>query len=69
LTNASKVKECLSTIKGIDAQLSSLALESLDQQAQAVFHQAMLTVEQIKQDLQVRLLEIELKNHQTNGLN
>ncbi|MFL6563282.1 MAG: DUF1657 domain-containing protein [Bacillus sp. (in: firmicutes)] len=44
MTIASNVKQCLSSIKGIEAQLSSFALNSLDKDAQAIFHEASLTI-------------------------
>jgi hypothetical protein len=59
VTIASSVKQCLSTIKGAEAQLSSFALNSLDKDAQATFNNAMLTVGEVKKDLQYRVLELE----------
>jgi hypothetical protein len=52
VTIASNVKQCLSSIKGIEAQLSSFALNSLDKDAQAIFHEASLTIGDVKYDLQ-----------------
>jgi hypothetical protein len=59
VTIASNVKQCLSTLKGIEAQLSSFALNSLEKDAQATFHEAALTIGEIKKDLQYRVLELE----------
>lgn len=67
MTIASNVKQCLSTIKGIEAQLSSFALNSLDKDAQVTFNDAMLTVEEIKKDLQYRVLELERHEPQYIG--
>ncbi|WP_042455657.1 DUF1657 domain-containing protein [Neobacillus dielmonensis] len=55
------IKQCLVTLKGIESQLSLFALNSLDQEAQTIFHESMMTVEKIKKDLQNYLLDQELK--------
>lgn len=67
MTVASNVKQCLSTIKGIEAQLSSLALNSLDDEAKAIFHETALTMDTIKKDLQYRVLELERHEPQYKG--
>jgi hypothetical protein len=59
MTNAASIRQCLANMKGIEAQLSSLALNSLDKGAQEVFHESMITVASIKKDLQTRILELE----------
>ena len=59
MTIAASVKQCLSSIKGIEAQLSSLALNSIDEGAKDVFHETMLTIVDVKKDLQKRVLELE----------
>ncbi|MEH7255504.1 DUF1657 domain-containing protein [Neobacillus niacini] len=59
MTIAANVKQCLSSIKGIEAQLSSLALNSVDEGAKDVFHETMLTIVDVKKDLQKRVLELE----------
>jgi hypothetical protein len=59
MTIASSVKQCLATMKGIEAQLSSLALNSLESDAKEVFHESMLTISSVKKDLQTRVLELE----------
>jgi hypothetical protein len=61
LTVASNVNQSLATIKGIEAQLSTLALNSLDNEAQKTFHAAMLTIGEVKKDLLERknILEFE----------
>jgi hypothetical protein len=64
VTIASNVKQCLSTIKGIEAQLSSFALNSLDEDAQAIFHEAALTIGEVEKDLQYRVLELERREPQ-----
>ncbi|CAH2714228.1 hypothetical protein BACCIP111895_01389 [Neobacillus rhizosphaerae] len=67
MTVASNVMQCLSTIKGIEAQLSSLALNSLEEEAKAVFHETALTIANVKKDLQYRVLELERQEPQYKG--
>ncbi len=67
MTIAANVKQCLSTIKGIEAQLSSLALNSLDEEAKAIFHETSLTIGDVKKDLQYRVLELERNEPQYKG--
>ncbi|WP_066061835.1 DUF1657 domain-containing protein [Neobacillus soli] len=64
MTIASNVKQCLSSIKGIEAQLASLALNSLDKESKVIFHETMLTIEDVKKDLQYRVLELERQEPQ-----
>jgi hypothetical protein len=67
LTVASNVKQCVATIKEIEAQLSTLALTSLDEEAKRVFHETTLIVEDVKKDLQKRVLELERLEPQYKG--
>ncbi|XJZ28978.1 DUF1657 domain-containing protein [Bacillota bacterium Lsc_1132] len=67
MTIASSVKQLLSTTKGIKSQLSSLALNSLDEEAKRVFHETMLTVEEIQDDLQARSDQLERLEPQYKG--
>lgn len=62
MSNAASIKQCLVNLKGIEAQLSSLALNSVDTSAQEVFHQSMLTISTVKNDLQTQVLELERLN-------
>lgn len=59
MTVASNVKQCVATIKDIEAQLSSLALTSLDEEAKKVFHETTLIMGDVKKDLMKRVLELE----------
>ncbi|NMD69925.1 DUF1657 domain-containing protein [Bacillus sp. DNRA2] len=45
------VQQTLATVKGIESQLSTLAINSIDPKTQQIFHEAMLVVQDIKQDL------------------
>ncbi|MEH7106715.1 MULTISPECIES: DUF1657 domain-containing protein [Bacillaceae] len=67
MTVASNVKQTLATIKSIEAQLSMLALNSLEDEAKTVFHETMLTVGNIKKDLQYRVYELERQEPQYQG--
>ncbi|MFO1444836.1 DUF1657 domain-containing protein [Bacillus sp. Bva_UNVM-123] len=64
MTVISSVKQCLTTIKGIEAQLSTLALNSEDQGAQRTFHEMMTLINEVKKDLQVRVNEMLLEEPQ-----
>jgi len=67
MTIAASVKQCLANMKGIEAQLSSLALNSNDKGAQEVFHNTMQTIASVKKDLQTRVLELERLEPQYKG--
>jgi hypothetical protein len=67
MTIAASVKQCLANMKGIEAQLSSIALNSNDKDAQEVFHDTMITIASVKKDLQTRVLELERLEPQYKG--
>ncbi|MET3695875.1 uncharacterized protein DUF1657 [Bacillus oleivorans] len=67
MTIASNVKQCIATISGIEAQLSTLALNSRDPNAAKIFHESMLVVEEVKKDLNQRLMKIENQEPQYRG--
>lgn len=64
MTVISNVKQCIATLKGIEAQLSTLALQSQDERAQKAFHESMLTIEDVQKDLHKRQVEIEREEPQ-----
>lgn len=64
MTVISNVKQCIATLKGIEAQLSILALNSQEEQAQKTFHEMMLVIGEVEKDLQQRKVEIELEEPQ-----
>ena len=64
MTVISNVKQTLATIKSIEAQLSELALLSKDPSAQETFHDMMLLMEEVKQDLYKRTMEMQLEEPQ-----
>ena len=64
MTTISSVKQSLSTIKAIEAQLSTLALQSHEEKAQQTFHEMMLLIGEVKKDLHDRKVEMELEEPQ-----
>lgn len=59
MTVASNVKQTLASLKGIESQLSAFALHSMDEEAQKAFHKAMVLVGEIKNDIQLRVYQLE----------
>jgi hypothetical protein len=64
MTVISNVKQTIATLKGIEAQLSILALNSQEEKAQKTFHDMMLLIEGVKNDLHNRQVEMELEEPQ-----
>lgn len=64
MTVAANVNQCLSTIKGIEAQLSLFALNFQDETAKRILHETMFVMEEVKKDLQSRVAELELEEPQ-----
>ena len=69
MTVGSQVKQCFSTLKGIEASLSSLAITSQDEDTKRVFHEMMMVIEEVKKDLKVRVGQLERKNFSTKDFN
>jgi hypothetical protein len=67
MTIGSQVKQSLATLKSIHAGLQALALKSTDEQAQRIFHHAMLETEEIIHDLKHRIGQLEREEPQYNG--
>ncbi|MGG3892172.1 DUF1657 domain-containing protein [Metabacillus fastidiosus] len=67
MTVGSDVKQCLAIVKGIDASLSNLAIVSQDKEAQRIFHEMMLVMGEVKEDLQKRVSKLELEEFQYKG--
>lgn len=67
MTVASEVKQCLASLKGIEANLSSLAIHSQDNESQRTFHETMLLVHEVVTDLQKRVGELEREEFQYKG--
>jgi hypothetical protein len=64
MTVISNVNQTLSTIKSIEAQLSIFALNSQEKNAQQTFHEMMIVMNEIKEDLQKRTIEMKLEEPQ-----
>ena len=64
MTVASNVKQTLASLKGIESQLSAFAINSMDEEAQRKFHEAMIMVGQIKNDIQLRVYTLEREENE-----
>ncbi len=67
MTIASEVKQCLASLKGIEASLSSLAQRSQDDDSKRTLHESMLTVNEITVDLEKRIGLLEREESQYKG--
>lgn len=67
MTVASEVKQCLSSLKGIEANLSSLAIRTQDNESQRTFHETMIIVHEVVIDLKKRIGELEREETQYKG--
>ena len=67
MTVGSQVKQCLSNLKSIEASLSSLAMISQEAESQRVFHEMMLIVEEVKEDIKTRVGQLEREEFQYKG--
>lgn len=67
MTVGSQVKQCLSNVKSIEASLSSLAIISQEVETQRVFHEMMLIMEEVKEDIQTRVGQLEREELQYKG--
>ncbi|MEN3777078.1 DUF1657 domain-containing protein [Priestia megaterium] len=67
MTIASDVKQCLASLKGIEAGLSNLALRTQDKQSKHTLHETMSVVNEIVTDLKKRVGELEREETQYKG--
>ena len=67
MTVGSQVKQCLSTLKSIEASLSSLAITSQDEDSKRVFHEMMMIMEEVKEDIKTRVGQLEREEFQYKG--
>jgi hypothetical protein len=67
MTVASQVKQCLTSLKGIETDLSSLALRTDDNDSKRTMHETMMTVHEIVMDLKKRVGELEGEEFQYKG--
>ncbi len=67
MTIAADVKQCLASLKGAEASLSSLALRSEDQKSAQILHESVLIVSDIVTDLKKRVELLESEEFQYKG--
>ncbi|RXJ03870.1 DUF1657 domain-containing protein [Anaerobacillus alkaliphilus] len=68
MTVGSQVKQCLASLKSIEANLNSLSIKSLDEEAQLAFHESCLKTRKVVQQLEARVGELEFEEPQYKGL-
>ncbi|MGG3450611.1 MULTISPECIES: DUF1657 domain-containing protein [Bacillaceae] len=67
MTVASSVKQCLASLKGAEASLSSLTSRTQDDESRRTLHEAMMEVNEIVTDLKKRIGELEREEPQYKG--
>ncbi|WP_191562584.1 DUF1657 domain-containing protein [Metabacillus idriensis] len=67
MTIASEVKQCFANLKGIEADLSSLALRTQENESKRTLHETMMIVHEISTDLKKRIGELEREEFQYKG--
>lgn len=67
MTIASEVKQCLASLKGVEASLSSLALRTEDNESKRTLHETMMVVSEVVTDLKTRVGELEREEFQYKG--
>ncbi|MCP1190064.1 DUF1657 domain-containing protein [Priestia flexa] len=67
MTIASNVKLSLASLKGVEADLSSLALRTEDTESKRSLHETIMIVHEVVTDLKKRVGEIEREELQYKG--
>ncbi|CEG33164.1 DUF1657 domain-containing protein [Peribacillus castrilensis] len=67
MTIGSEVKQCLASLKGVEASLSSLALRTQDNESKQTLHETMMIVNEVVTDLKKRVGELEREEFQYKG--
>ncbi|WP_191566204.1 DUF1657 domain-containing protein [Metabacillus idriensis] len=67
MTIASEVKQCFANLKGIEADLSSLALRTQQNESKRTLHETMMIVHEISADIKKRIGELEREESQYKG--
>lgn len=67
MTVVSDVKQCLASLKGVEASLSSLAIRTQDSQSKQTFHETMMEVHEIVEEIKNRVGELEREEPQYEG--
>jgi hypothetical protein len=67
MTIGSDVKQCLASLKGIEASLSSLAIRTQENESKETLHETMMVVNELVTDLKKRVRELEREEFQDKG--
>lgn len=67
MTVASKVKQTLANLKGVESTLRLYSLQSSNEEEKGVYAKALYTTEGIIKDIEYRLGKIELEEPQYKG--
>lgn len=67
MTVGSDVKQCLASLKGVEASLSSLAIRTQDNESKKILHETMMVVNELVTDLKKRVGELEREEFQYKG--
>ena len=67
MTIGSDVKQCLVSLKGIEASLSSLAIRTQETKSKETLHETMMVVNELVTDLKKRVRELEKEEFQYKG--
>ncbi|MFJ8234155.1 DUF1657 domain-containing protein [Ureibacillus sp. NPDC094379] len=67
MTVVSDVKQCLASLKGVEASLSNLAERTQDNDSKQTLHETMMVVSEIVADLKKRVGELENEEYQYKG--
>jgi Protein of unknown function (DUF1657) len=67
MTIGSDVKQCLASLKGIEASLSSLAIWTQENESKETLHETMMVVNELVTDLKKRVGELEREEFQYKG--
>lgn len=67
MTIASNVKQCAASLKGVEAGLSNLALQTQDDESKRILHVTMMKVNEVLKDVQKRVGDLEREEPQYKG--
>ncbi|WP_026673187.1 DUF1657 domain-containing protein [Alkalihalobacterium bogoriense] len=67
MTVASQVKQCLSTLKGIESQLNTFSIKAQDEESRQAFHESCLITRKVIVDIENRVGELEREEPQYKG--
>ncbi len=67
MTVGSQVKQTLASLKSIEANLNSLSIKTLNQEAQHAFHEACLKTRKVVHQIEKRVGELEVEEPQYKG--